>query len=61
MDIFSPKSLKGSVTSFKGGKLTGGGLPTLGDLKKTIPPGGLLNKGLRQGGGLGIPKHKRPC
>lgn len=40
----------------EGKKLTGGGLPTLDDLKKTVPPRGLLNPGLRKGGGLGISK-----
>jgi len=28
--------------------------PRLGDYKRTVPPGGLLNPGLRQGGGLGL-------
>jgi len=29
------------------------GFPTLGDMKKTIPPGGLLNPGLRGGVSVG--------
>ena len=29
-------------------------LPTLTDLRKTVPKGGLLNPGLRKGAGLGI-------
>jgi hypothetical protein len=38
---------------------TATGFPTLQDLQKTIPPGGLLNPGLRKGAGLGIPKGKK--
>lgn len=33
--------------------------PTLADLKKTIPPGGLLNPGLRKGvGSMNLPNLK---
>lgn len=52
------KKHKGVGCAFKTGKLTGGGLPTLDDLKKKIPPGGLLNPGLRKGGGFGTAKKK---
>ena len=35
-------------------KISGGkNLPTLADFKKKVPKGGLLNPGLRKGGGLG--------
>jgi len=39
----------------KGGKMPGSKMPGgLDDYRKTIPKGGLLNPGLRKGGGLGI-------
>jgi len=33
-------------------------MPTLGDFKKTVPKGGLLNKGLRKGFGSKVGKIK---
>jgi len=39
-------------------KTSGASFPTLGDLKKTIPPGGLLNPGLRKGFSVGAPKGR---
>ena len=36
----------------------GTGFPTLADLKKTVPKGGLLNPDLRKGFGITVPKKK---
>lgn len=32
--------------------------PTMQDFKATVPPGGLLNPGLREGGGVGVNFNK---
>ncbi len=34
-------------------------LPTLAEYRKKVPKGGLLNKGLRKGAGLGIKRGKK--
>jgi hypothetical protein len=48
------KSVMAAPKHLAGGKAMSpskGKLPTLADMKRTIPQGGLLNKGLRQGYG----------
>ena len=45
----SPGGRKSAITRAMSPKTSGAGFPTLADLKKTVPPGGLLNPGLRKG------------
>lgn len=47
-------SNKSAIANVMSPKKTKTGFPTLSDLQKTIPPGGLLNPKLREGAGLGI-------
>lgn len=50
---------KAAIAKVMSPQKTKTGFPTLGDLQKTIPAGGLLNPGLRKNAGLGIPKGKK--